>query len=160
VLDLDPDVVVTTNRVNEALADPDDKDSRTSEAMVEGIVESWQRLREADIPVVSILDNPSPGISVYECVAENIDDLAECTFDRTTGIESSSAPGHQEAAERVPGTRTIDVRDSICPQPTCVPVIGNVLVYRQTSHITNTYALTLEPVLAEKLVPVVQELAS
>ncbi len=159
VLDLEPDVVLTTNRVNEALEDPEDKQSRTSEAMVDAIAQTWEQLSAADIPVLTILDNPSPGITVYECVAENMDDLAACTFDRETGIESSSAPGHQEAATRVPGTRTIDIRHAICPESECVPVIGNVLVYRQTSHITDTYAKTLKPVLAAELVPAVQELA-
>ncbi|CAN5376179.1 SGNH hydrolase domain-containing protein [soil metagenome] len=159
VLEMDPDLVLTTNRVNQALEDPDDTGSRTNEAMVEAIVDTWEQLAAADIPVLSILDNPSPGITVYECVADNMDDLSACTFDRETGIESSSAPGHQEAAQRVPGTRTIDIRDAICPQETCVPVIGNVLVYRQTSHITNTYARSLQAVLADKLVPAVEELA-
>lgn len=156
VVDLDPDLVLTTNRVNEVLADPSDPESRTKEAMVEALADTWGQLRDEGIPVLVILDNPSPGISVYECVAENPEDLAACTFDRATGIEESSAPGQQEAAERVPGTRTIDIRDNICPEEVCVPVIGNVLVYRQTSHITNTYALTLEPQLARKLVPAVE----
>ena len=155
--DLQPDVVLTTNRVNEVLADPTDLGSRTEDAMVDAVTESWQELNDQGIPVVSILDNPSPGISIYECVAENMDDLSQCTFDRSTGIASSSAPGHLEAAERVPGTRTVDVREAICPEQTCVPVIGNVLVYRQTSHITDTYARTLRPVLEAELVPVVRE---
>ncbi|MGB7449561.1 MAG: SGNH hydrolase domain-containing protein, partial [Ornithinimicrobium sp.] len=160
VIDIQPDLVLTTNRVNEVMARPHDTGSRTKAAMVDAVSETWMDLKEAGIPVVSLLDNPSPGISVYECVAENMDDLAACTFDRDTGIDASSAPGHLEAAERVPGTRTVDLRESICPEPTCVPVIGNVLVYRQTSHITNTYVMTLRPVLAEELVPVVQALAS
>ncbi|MGB3762010.1 MAG: hypothetical protein WA966_02230, partial [Ornithinimicrobium sp.] len=74
-------------------------------------------------------------------------------------IQESSAPGHQEAASRVPGTELIDIRDSICPETECVPVIGNVLVYRQTSHITDTYARSLKPVLEAELVPAVEKLA-
>lgn len=159
VLDEQPDLVLTTNRVNKALEDATDVDSRSEESMVDAIAERWAELSEADIPVVSILDNPSPGISVYECVAENMDDLSACAFDRQTGVAASSAPGHQEAAERVPGTQLIDIRGSICPDTQCAPVIGNVLVYRQSSHITDTYAMTLKPVLEAELVPVVQKMA-
>lgn len=159
VRDLDPDLVLTTNRVNKALEDPNDKESRTSQAMVDAVAQRWEELSAAGIPVVAILDNPSPGITVYECVAEHMDDLAACTFDRETGIEASSAPGHQKAAARVPGTRLIDIRDSICPESACVPVIGNVLVYRQSSHITDTYAKSLKPVLEAELVPAVKDLA-
>ena len=39
----------------------------------------------------------------------------------------------------------IDLVDCICPDDECAPVIGNVLVYRQGSHITKTYIETLAP---------------
>lgn len=159
VIELDPDLVLTTHRVNEALEDVNDLGSRSTDAMVAAITESWQELKDNGIPVLAMLDNPSPGISVYECVAENPDNLEACTFDKQQGIASSTALQYLEAAERVPGTRTLDVRDAICPEETCVPVIGGVLVYRQTSHITDTYARTLKPVLEEELVRGVEELA-
>lgn len=50
--------------------------------------------------------------------------------------------------------------DYICPDDECVPVIGHVLVYRQTSHLTDTYVRTLTDDLAEQLVPAVKDLAS
>jgi len=159
LIDLKPDMVLTTHRHNYVLEDANDLESKSSEALVEALVEPWQELKDNGIPVVAMLDNPSPTMSVYECVAENPDNLEACTFDRQEGIERSSAPQYLEAAERVPGTRTIDIRDAICPEETCVPVIGGVLVYRQTSHITDTYARSLKPVLEEELVPVVEELA-
>ena len=158
VVDNDPDLVLTESRINKALSDTSDPESLSTDAMTDAMTDSWQQLREEGIPVLGILDNPSPGLTVYECVGEHMDDLAECTFDKKQGIEDSSAPNFQAAAERVPGTRTIDVRDSICPGDECVPVIGGVLVYRQSSHITDTYAQTAGPALEEKLVPAVDEM--
>src|SRR5699024_12085177 len=106
----------------------------------------------------AILDTPSPGgLSVYECVAEHTDDLQACTFEREEGIEDSQAPQQRAAAEQVPGVQTIDMPDQICPEETCVPVIGNVLVYRQTTHITDTYVRTLTPDLADQLVPTIDK---
>ena len=159
IIDLRPDLVLTTNRVNAVLADENDIGSRSTEAMTAALVDQWQELSDHDIPVVGMLDNPTPNLSVYECVAEHLDDLAACTFDKQQGIADSSAPQYEQAAEQVPGTRLIDVRDAICPEETCVPVIGNTLVYRQTSHITDTYARSLKADLAAELVPVVEELA-
>lgn len=150
-----PDLVLTQSRINEALEDRSDLDSLSTDAMSESVTEAWQELADEDIPVVGMLDNPSPGMSVYECVGENMDDLAECTFDKKEGIESSSAPQFQAAAKEVEGTRLVDVRDAVCPAEECVPVIGGVLVYRQTSHITETYALTAAPALEKELVPAV-----
>ncbi len=160
IVDLDPDLVLTSQRVTEVLTDPEDVDTLSRDAMVDAIVASWQEMADHGIPVLGLLDNPSPSLSVYECVAENPDDLAACTFDRQEGVEASSAPLFQAAAEQVPGARLVDVRDAICPdEEVCVPVIGGVLVYRQTSHITDTYARTLRPVLEDAMVPLVEEMA-
>ncbi len=158
ILEADPDVVIVSNRIDNALADPTDVDSRSEQVMQDALAERWTQLAEAGIPVVVMLDTISPGdISVYECVADNLDNLEACTFDREEGIERSAAPVQQAAADRVDGVRTIDMTEFICPEETCVPVIGNVLVYRQTSHITSTYARTLAPELADRLVPAVNE---
>src|SRR5699024_6150659 len=146
ILDQQPDVVIVSNRTATAMADPPDTNSRTSQAMEDALAERWTQLTDAGIPVVVMLDSVSPGdISVYECVADNLDDLQACTFDREEGIERSAAPVQHAAAERVPGVQTIDLTDIVCPGETCVPENGNVLVYRQTFHITITYVLTLNP---------------
>lgn len=160
VTDLDPDLVLVSNRVNRALEDPDDPDSRTTQAMEDALAERWQELANAGIPVLVLLDNPSPGMAVYECVAEHMDDPEACTFDRDEGTKASAKPVQLAAAKRVPGVRTIDMVDYICPDDECVPVIGHVLVYRQTSHLTDTYVRTLTDDLAEQLVPAVKDLAS
>jgi hypothetical protein len=42
----------------------------------------------------------------------------------------------------------VDINDAICPTERCAAVIGNVLIYRQGSHLTATYVATLTPRLA------------
>ncbi len=159
IVELDPDLVLTTQRVTEALTDETDPSTLSEDAMLPAIVDTWKELADHGIPVLGMLDNPSPPLSVYECVAEHPDDLAACAFDKEQGIEDSSAPLFEAAAEQVPGVRLLDVRDLICPDPqTCVPVIGGVLVYRQTSHITDTYARSLEPAVKDEMVPLVEEM--
>ncbi|WP_162802997.1 acyltransferase family protein [Ornithinimicrobium avium] len=160
IVDLDPDLVLTTQRNFQALTDESDPSTLSEDAMLPAIVETWQELADHGIPVLGMLDNAAPDISVYECVAEHPDDLAACTFDKQEGIDNSSAPLFEAAAEQVPDVRLLDVRDAICPDPqTCVPVIGGVLVYRQTSHITDTYARSLEPLVKEEMVPLVEQMA-
>ena len=111
------------------------------------------------LAVVVILDNPSPGgESVYECVAAHLHELAACAFDRAEGIARSGQPVQLAAAAQVPGVHTVDLTDHICPDPMCVPVIGNVLIYRQGSHLTDAYVRTLTPTLGSRLVPIVDEL--
>lgn len=153
-----PDVVLVSNYVNTALDISADL-AETQTAMVSALVTSWRQLNEAGIAVVVILDNPSPGEqTVYECVARHLNDMRPCVFDRAEGIARSGQPAQLAAAEEVPGVRTVDLTDSICPEEQCVPVIGNVLIYRQGSHLTDSYVRTLTGPLGRQLVPIVAEL--
>jgi peptidoglycan/LPS O-acetylase OafA/YrhL len=162
ILEMQPDVVITAERISQALEDVGDLDSLSRGAMVDAMVRQWSRVTDAGIPMVVIADNPSPGevSPVYECVADNDGDLSACTFDRAEGAARSGAAAQLPAAEQVPGVRVVDIRDSICPGDTCVPVIGNVFVYRRGSHVTNTYAATLADAIGAALVPQVEAATS
>ncbi|HLS00512.1 MAG TPA: SGNH hydrolase domain-containing protein, partial [Beutenbergiaceae bacterium] len=156
LVDQHPDVVLTSQRHNSALDDATDVGTGSVEAMVAALNRHWVVLSDSEIPVIELLDNPTPRGNVYECVADNLDDLQACTFDREEALQSSGDAAQIASAEQVPGVQTIDMTDQICPEETCVPVIGNVLVYRQGSHITDTYVRTLTPDLADQLVPAVE----
>lgn len=149
-----PDVVLVSNHVNTALSSSDQSSASTG-AMVDGLAEQWKRLEQAGIDVVVILDNPSPDGSVYACLQGHLEDLGACAFDRSAGIARSGQAVQRAAADRVPGVDVVDLTDAVCPANTCVPVIGNVLVYRQGSHLTDTYVRTLTGALGRQLVPLV-----
>src|SRR5690625_1618686 len=156
LIELDHDAVLVSSGSSRALEDPTDAETGSNEAMIQALTEQWTTVTEAGSRVVVIDDNPNPGSDVYECVADHLDDLQACTFDREDGIQRSAASGQRAAAEQVPGVQTIDMTDQICPADTCVPVLGNVLSYRRGSHITDTYVRTLTPDLADKLIPAVE----
>jgi hypothetical protein len=64
----------------------------------------------------------------------------------------SGTPTQLAAAAKVPAVEIIDMADTLCPdRARCAPVIGNVLVYRQGTHITNTYVLSAQKQLAAAL---------
>ncbi len=155
-----PDVVLVSQRLDRALVDPADPESNSAAAMEDALVETWEFLRDAGLPIVLLYDNPNPGFPVYECVAQNPDHLVECVFDREEGLDRSGYRVQVAAVERVPEVRTVEMLDLVCPTETCVPVIGNVLVYRQTSHLTDTYVRTLMPLLAERLAPEIEAAAA
>ncbi len=154
ILTIHPDLVITSQRRRGALPPGSTKSSeRTNEAMADGLAEYWSRLTSAGIPVGVLLDNPTPGKdAAYECVAQHPKKLTDCSFDRERGISGSAAPSQLAAAEKVPGVTVMDLTETICPVgDRCPVVIGDVLVYRQGSHITNTYALSAEPELSAAL---------
>ena len=49
------------------------------------------------------------------------------------------------------GEYLIDMSNLICTAKLCHPIVGNVEVYRDLHHLTNTYVLTLAPYLERKL---------
>lgn len=141
IINLEPDLVLTTHGQKRAAA-TDPRDGLTEDAMIDGMVSYWQTIRDAGIPLVAVLDNPAPGgkVPVYECVARTPESLDTCSFDKENAVKRSGAANQIAAAERVPGVGIVDMTETICPDTDrCAAVIGNVLVYRQGSHITTTY---------------------
>lgn len=146
-----PDVVVTAGQRSSGVVGGEDGDLELSgEAMQSALVDTWSTLEEAGVKVVSLADTPQTFTEVYACVDEHPDDLTACTYDRAKGIAASGAPTQQAAAARA-GIPFVDLTDYICPAAACPPVIGNVLIYRQGSHLTKTYVETLAPRLDEAL---------
>ncbi|MCW2830189.1 MAG: acyltransferase [Aeromicrobium sp.] len=154
IIDAKPDLVINSQRALKALPEGKTRDAdRTEEAMIAGVQSYWRQIEAADIPVAVLLDNPSPTNSpVYECVATNAKDLTKCSFDKARGIGDSAAPVQRKAVEGVEGVAVIDMTDVVCPDATrCSAVIGNVLVYRQGSHITETYVDSTQRQMSAKL---------
>ena len=58
------------------------------------------------------------------------------------------------AATRVAGAYPIDPTPLLCREDVCPAVIGDVVVYGQTTHLTATYAKTMTPWLDAQLPPV------
>jgi len=145
-----PDVVVTAGQRDAGF---DASGDLSHDAMQAALVSTWDQLRAAGVDVVVLSDTPQTGMEVYACVSEHPDDLTQCTYDKAEGVEQS---GHQiqQAAAQEAHVPFIDLTDWICPEERCAPVIGNVLVYRQGSHITKTYIETLAPRLALQLAKV------
>jgi peptidoglycan/LPS O-acetylase OafA/YrhL len=149
-----PDLVVTSHGNWFALVDGKVVDKAQGiAAMADGLRRYWQALQSAGIAVAVLSDTPFPpgSLRVNECVAENPDHLIACAFERKSNQGGVAA--QREAVAKTPGVHWIDLNDAICPTARCAPIIGNVLVYRQGSHITATYIKTLAPRLEAALVP-------
>jgi peptidoglycan/LPS O-acetylase OafA/YrhL len=143
-----PDFVITSQATPQAI----DGDGQVStEAMVTGMRRAWQALAEVSSQIIVIADNPFPGMNVYECVQQHRQDLSRCTYPRDFRETRGGYPTQLLAVRGQPHVKMIDLYDAICPTAHCSPVIGNVLVYRQGSHLTVTYVNSLTPRLARAL---------
>lgn len=113
--------------------------------------ERYGQLRESGAEVVVVRDTPSPRFDIPTCVDLNGVDAPECAVDRAAYYPEENGFADLEVPE---GVHKVDLTDYICAADTCAPVVGNVLVYRDDAHLTNTYAATLAPYLEAELLAV------
>ena len=68
-------------------------------------------------------------------------------------VKFSVAP----AVEQTPGSAPVSLRDLQCAEDSCSPVIGNVAVYRDFTHMTATFVRTLTPFFIDRVEAAVAE---
>jgi len=155
LVQMGPDLVATSFGHNMASREPTSTEF-SREGLVDGLVSIWDELGDAGIPVAALSDTPNSGEieSIPECVADHRDDPDACTIENSEGI---GTPPMRDAVQEVPSATLIDLTDVICPDGTCRPVFGDVLIQRDGSHVTDTFvrevAPALEAPLAELLEP-------
>ncbi len=151
ILEEQPDLVITSHRRPTAIVG-DDPGEVTPEAMVDGLVSYWSQLVDAGIETAVLLDNPGPrDFEVPECLMEHPDNFSACTFDVGAGLAASATPVQLAAAEQVPDVRVLDLNADVCPEVECEPTVDGVLIFRQGTHITATFAEAMAPRVAALL---------
>ena len=61
------------------------------------------------------------------------------------------ADATRQAARLEPRVGVLDFRDRFCADGFCPAVVGNVLVYRDHHHVSDTYMRTLAPAFGDRL---------
>ncbi|SHK76528.1 Peptidoglycan/LPS O-acetylase OafA/YrhL, contains acyltransferase and SGNH-hydrolase domains [Nocardiopsis flavescens] len=141
---LRPDTVFTTGTTTSL----DASAGFGEEQVVDGYTDRWRELGEWGIEVVAVRDTPRFGFDVPGCLAgADPADTGACT----TGPERSLAPVSPLEEAALPANVTaLDLTDLFCEPDVCRPVIGNVLVYWDASHIGATFMRTLAPELERR----------
>lgn len=123
---------------------------------VQGFVQVWDELANAGKTVVVLQDNPSmlPTDATTECVAENEREPFVCARPKS---EAMPMDYQLEASEISNSATLISTEDWYCTQDLCPAVVGNVLVYRDETHVSVLYIETLADKLWSDLTPLMQE---
>jgi peptidoglycan/LPS O-acetylase OafA/YrhL len=114
----------------------------------EKTVSTVRRVQAASIPVAYLMDTPYPRINVPECAAQHLDNVGVCTAKRD---RVWPYPGRHEMLTQTlgaAGVTTIEPIDWFCTMTDCPPTVGNLLVYRDTDHMSTAYSAWLAPMLA------------
>ena len=108
------------------------------------------RLTPLGVPIVHIRDNPFPGFDVPTCMSGALLDWTRCAFSRSTTLWPDPVQALLDSG-RVSGATQIDMTDMICPTAVCPAVRDGVLLYRDESHLSDTFVRALTPALAVRL---------
>lgn len=125
-----------------------DRAHTADERTYPGFVDQWRKLDQWGVPVLALRDLPRFPEPVPECVARL--GAGACVFDVEPSHDDTDPTADLDS---VPDNVTFaDLTPYVCPDGECPAAIGNVLVYRDTSHLTNTYAATLAPVVERTVI--------
>ncbi|OLT45231.1 hypothetical protein BJF85_02280 [Saccharomonospora sp. CUA-673] len=146
-----PDLVITGGRDTYATMDGEDHVSaaESTDTLREGYVSTLEQLRDTGARVVTIKDNPHPDKDIPSCVSGAPDSLEDCAVPQDVAYNYPHVADH--AANEVRGVRLLDPTSMFCRDGTCPAVIGDVVVYGVTTHLTATYVETLTPWLDNQL---------
>lgn len=116
----------------------------------EGFQDVWKTWASSGKNVFVIKDiPPTQGDNVPNCLASHPDDRLACATDASELRDDAS----EDAAISMddPLVHVIDLTDQFCDSTRCYPVVGDLIVYRDYSHLSAEYSEALAPYIAEQV---------
>lgn len=151
---LHPDLVLVASSEAGTAAHPA---GDTRKQWTDGFYEVFDRLAAKGTSVATILDTPWPRLDAVDCAAAQPLRLSRCTQRLQEATKDPVRRVALRQAAQAKGVTVIDPEPWFCaPDRTCPVAVGNVLVYRDDSHISEAYAEALAPVLAARLAPLIR----
>lgn len=129
-------VLVTQSAQHKAEGARDDADNVAR--LSDGLAAYWRRLEAQGAKVIAIADTPRIGIDVPECMSARNASTTHCS--RESAPLLARPDPIVLASRKVPGVQVLDFNRTICGPEVCPPVIDGMLVWRDSHHLTATYA--------------------
>jgi peptidoglycan/LPS O-acetylase OafA/YrhL len=140
----DLDAVVVSN-YSQKFAQIETAENRAT--MARAYAETWSQWTDAGIPVIVIADDPLTNKqNVPACVRANADDLAKCSLPREEAVGKDPLVAAAKEYPN-PGATLVDLTDSYCDDDRCYVVVGGVVVYSDTHHISAAFSRSLYPLI-------------
>jgi hypothetical protein len=120
-------------------------------AWTDAWVTSFHALRPAGARLVLLADTPWPHGNVPDCVSAHPHDVGSCATPTGQAIlvpHLRAMVADAAARERV---QVIDPVPWLCTERTCPVIVGNLLVYRDESHLSTAYSTLLARLLNSRL---------
>ena len=122
-----------------------------NESTTENYREYLLKLKSISNKIISMQDTPYPTLNVPECLPKNLNNIANCSFQRSKATFASEARIRDIAVVKELGIQTINPFDWFCTETICPPVIDGIFVYFDVNHISTTYADYLTNILDNEI---------
>ena len=138
------------------LLDADSRGAVSASVWAEQLPALLDRVSETMTPIV-LIDSPDPPEDVPTCLSEHPEEIEVCEPGAPGNTETAVAATIREiTAER--GVGTIDPRPWLCVENRCPVVVGDILVYRDSHHLSDTFVRWFTPVLDRAIGPYIDSL--
>lgn len=147
-----PERIIISGSIDQTFVDASGKPipvENSAAVFADGVRSTLRKLRQYSPKVHVISGTPILTKEPAECLANRKATMGSCAGPLNSLVEQRNRIWQQ--ATRATGTHWIDAMQWFCDKRTCPLVVGNVIVYRDTNHITKTYADTLRNALARRL---------
>ncbi len=149
-----PTLVIATGTRTESLVDRSTGDRMAASAAGAEWKAGWTRTLAAfaasDVHVAVLRDTPWPGADIPVCVSSHLSAPRVCDV----ALDALDSPAYDiEMTAGSPTAHGVDLTDILCDSRGCPATLGKYLVYRDTSHLTATFARALTPYLYRALAP-------
>lgn len=129
------------------------------EQLGHGVVELIQELTATGAKVIGVRDNLRATSNLYECASTQEPNAAfgGCLLDRNQYFAPDSI---LDPLMDIPGFQYVDIMDLYCDGAVCPTIAGNVHIYLDTNHVTQTYGNTMAPILVERFSQALENMGS
>ena len=147
--------VASSNR----LQDPDTRQPFRDAIWAAGYDALVQQFKDRSIAPVLMTDTPYPGTDIPICLSKSVKKVTNCVKATAEALNAGRMQTVVDAAVRN-GVQYLDVRNWVCDPDNCPVIVGNILVYRDSHHLTTNYVRFLTPLINEAVAPYVNGLRS
>ncbi|MFC5203584.1 acyltransferase family protein [Streptomyces sp. NPDC048448] len=117
----------------------------------DGFKRTFRELVRSGAEVLAIVDTPWPKGDAVDCAGTHPRELERCASDVGDAVKDPGKKREITDAAAATGVSVIDPLPWLCGTGGCPVVVGDTFVYRDDSHLTESYAEALAPVLGREM---------
>jgi peptidoglycan/LPS O-acetylase OafA/YrhL len=118
----------------------------------EGFADTMRRIVPNAGDVVVVGDTPSSSDEPADCLSRNVRRADRCASERDDAVAVSRLAVEQDVTDQL-GARFLDTSNWLCTEDACPMIIGDILLYRDASHLTTVASEWFRPLLEASLAP-------